>query len=96
MHKVFVNFLTEESSPDSLIVVLNVKSFILALLMTFAPFVPIPAYLIYAVAKDGKQAFQPEPDWQAANAVDDSDHSGIGKSKFVQRHQSHALRKSTL
>ena len=64
--------------------------------MTFAPFVPIPAYLIYAVAKDGKQAFQPEPDWQAANNVDDSDHSGIGKFKFVQRHQSHALRKSTL
>ena len=55
--------------------------------MTFAPFVPIPAYPIYAVAKDGKQAFKPAADWQAANAVDDSAHSGIGKIEFkiVQR-----------
>ena len=55
--------------------------------MTFAPFVPIPAYLIYALAKDGRQAFQPTADWQAANVVDDSAHSGIGKIefKFVQR-----------
>ena len=46
--------------------------------MTFSPFVPIPLYFIYAVAKDGKKAFQPSLDWRAANA-DDTSKSGIGK-----------------
>ena len=45
--------------------------------MTFSPFVPIPLYFLYAVAKDGKKAFQPSLDWRAANA-DDTSHSGIG------------------
>ena len=46
--------------------------------MTFAPFVPIPAYLIYAVMKDGKNAFKPSPQWKAANDDTPSD-AGVGE-----------------
>jgi len=41
---------------------------VIAMLMSFSPFVPIFLYFIYAVIIYGKDAFKPLPTWKAANA----------------------------
>ena len=34
--------------------------------MSFTCIIPVPVYLIYAVLKDGKNAFLPQKDWLPA------------------------------
>ena len=37
--------------------------YILAMIMTFTPFAPIPIYLLYSVITRGREAFYPDEDW---------------------------------
>ena len=38
----------------------------LGMIMSFTCIIPVPVYLIYAVLKDGKNAFLPQKDWLPA------------------------------
>jgi len=39
---------------------------VIGMIMSFTCIIPVPVYLIYAVLKDGKNAFLPQKDWLPA------------------------------
>ena len=60
-------------------ITLFIKIIILAMIMTFTPFAPIPIYFIYKVATLGSKAFLPSDDWGPNKSID---NTGISKVFF--------------